>query len=96
MSSFGAQKSEFLVAKAGAWKPKALLSMLTWVHAFWGWRARAGTPAELCQVSSEWLACKRCVRDQKSGSGPKQADRLESVNFEVKLLNNGVAITVSQ
>lgn len=71
MSAFGAQKSEFLMAKAGAWKPKALLSMLTWVHAFWGWRARAGTPAELCQVSSEWLACKRCVRDQKSGRWPK-------------------------
>lgn len=36
------------------------------------------------------------LETRKVGGGPKQADRLESVNFEVKLLNNGVAITVSQ
>lgn len=45
------------------------------------------------QVSG-WSA-RGVLETRKVGGGPKQANRLESVNLEVKLLNNGEAITVS-
>ena len=49
-------------------------------------RAKARNPAELGQVSKGWQVCKRCFREwRKTKGGPKQAGRLESVNFRVKL-----------
>lgn len=35
-------------------------------------------------------------RDQENENWPKQAGRLESVNFEFKLLSNGELVTISQ
>lgn len=57
MLSSEAQKSGFLMVKLGAWESKALLSVLC-CYMLSEDRAGAGNPAGLCQVSSEWLACR--------------------------------------